>query len=423
MFAKKSLRFRMAHGARRARQIGVEALKALAHPLRVRIFSELTQLRARDRERARGPAGGVERLDELPPPPAREARLRARGRGARQRPRPVVGARAGPDRARRRRRSPEPAPARPATSSSGADRQREPAVRGLLGEPRRPAGRLAAATQTGSAALRLTPEELERSGEVLRCSWGYRADGADGGAPAGRPAVPGFPVVDRQEHGGRIVISAGRSGLGSAMKRAESPMNPMIKSAGPRAGRALVPVLSAASAGRPAPAAARSARVLASSRNASGPSVETRPLVVSVPDRRRRPFAIRRPASDRPQACGPAAAAHVACTPDRRGTRMSTTRPPESDFAGVGIALRRRPARARHRPPRAPARPRTDPLGSATQTLPRRHARRNALSGSPARFRTPGDRPGDTTREEEPMTTTPHDERRRGRVRPSSCRG
>ena len=186
-----------------ARQVGVEALKALAHPLRVRIFSELTSY---------GPATAstlAARLGESSGSTSYHLRQLEKHGYVRE------DAERGNGRDRWWERVPGPIELAAATFASepGAREAGDLVERELIdNENQRFAeywssraslpDEWARATQTGSAALRLTAEELERLGhEVWDVFARYRAKEPTEGAHRVDLQFRGFPVVDKD---GRI---------------------------------------------------------------------------------------------------------------------------------------------------------------------------------------------------------------------------
>lgn len=187
-----------------ARQVGVEALKALAHPLRVRIFSELTSY---------GPATAsalAARLGESSGSTSYHLRQLEKHGYVRE------DAARGNGRDRWWERVPGPIELADATfdPSPGARAAGDLVERELIGtENQRFADYWAArdrlpdewvrATQTGSAALRLSAEELERLGaEVWAVFARYRAADPSEGARRVDLQFRGFPIVDRDGPGG-----------------------------------------------------------------------------------------------------------------------------------------------------------------------------------------------------------------------------
>ena len=181
-----------------ARRVGVEALKALAHPLRVRIFSELTSY---------GPATAsslAARLGESSGSTSYHLRQLEKHGYVRE------DADRGNGRDRWWERVPGPIELADAVfdSEPGAREAGDLVEREFIdNENRRFAAYWAArdglpeqwvrATQTGSAALRLTPEELERLGaEVWAVFERYRTLEPSEGAQRVDLQFRGFPVVD-----------------------------------------------------------------------------------------------------------------------------------------------------------------------------------------------------------------------------------
>lgn len=187
--------------AETARQVGVEALKALAHPLRVRIFSELTSF---------GPATAstlAERLGESSGSTSYHLRQLEKHGYVRE----------DPDRGNARDRWWERVPGpieladasfadAPGAREAGALVERQ----FIENENQRFADYWSRrdslpeewkrATQSGSASLRLTPEELTRLGdEVWAVLARYRTDEPSEGARRVDLQFRGFPVVERGE--------------------------------------------------------------------------------------------------------------------------------------------------------------------------------------------------------------------------------
>jgi DNA-binding transcriptional ArsR family regulator len=191
--------------AETARRVGVEALKALAHPLRVRIFSELTSY---------GPATAsalASRLGESSGSTSYHLRQLEKHGYVREDPE------RGNGRDRWWERVPGPIELADAVfdSAPGAREAGDLVERELIdNENRRFAaywasrGELAEewvrATQTGSAALRLTAEELERLGaEVWAVFERYRQQPLAEGARRVDLQFRGFPIAEgtREESG------------------------------------------------------------------------------------------------------------------------------------------------------------------------------------------------------------------------------
>ena len=181
-----------------ARQIGVEALKALAHPLRVRIFSELTSY---------GPATAsalASRLGESSGSTSYHLRQLEKHGYVRE------DAERGNGRDRWWERVPGPIELADATFASepGAREAGDLVERELIdNENQRFAAYWAGrshlsddwlrATQSGSAALRLTPDELDRLGrEVWAVFARYRTAEPSEGAQRVDLQFRGFPVAD-----------------------------------------------------------------------------------------------------------------------------------------------------------------------------------------------------------------------------------
>ncbi len=182
-----------------ARQIGVEALKALAHPLRVRIFSELTSY---------GPATAsalAARLGESSGSTSYHLRQLEKHGYVREDPE------RGNGRDRWWERVPGPIELAAATFASepGAREAGDLVERELIdNENQRFADYWSSratlpdewvrATQTGSAALRLTAEELERLGqEVWAVFAKYRSNEPTEGAQRVDLQFRGFPIVEK----------------------------------------------------------------------------------------------------------------------------------------------------------------------------------------------------------------------------------
>jgi DNA-binding transcriptional ArsR family regulator len=187
-----------------ARRIGVEALKALAHPLRVRIFSALT---------SDGPATAsalASRLGESSGSTSYHLRQLEKHGYVRE------DAERGNGRDRWWERVPGPIELADAAFASepGAREAGDLVERELIdNENQRFAAYWAGradlsddwlrATQTGSAALRLTPDELERLGrEVWDLVARYRAAEPSEGAHRVDLQFRGFPVADAQRKEG-----------------------------------------------------------------------------------------------------------------------------------------------------------------------------------------------------------------------------
>lgn len=183
-----------------ARRVGVESLKALAHPLRVRIFSELTSY---------GPATAsalAARLGESSGSTSYHLRQLERHGYVRE------DAERGNGRDRWWERVPGPIELSDAVfdSSEGAREAGDLVEREFMdAENRRFADYWRSrsdlpeewkrATQTGSAALRLTAEQLERLGtEVWALFERYRTATPEEGARRVDVQFRGFPVVDKE---------------------------------------------------------------------------------------------------------------------------------------------------------------------------------------------------------------------------------
>jgi DNA-binding transcriptional ArsR family regulator len=186
-----------------ARRVGVEALKALAHPLRVRIFSELTSF---------GPATAstlASRLGESSGSTSYHLRQLEKHGYVRE------DAERGNGRDRWWERVPGPIELADAVfdSEPGAREAGDLVEREFIdNENRRFAAYWAArgelseewlrATQTGSAALRLTADELGRLGdEVFAVFERYRQLEPSEGAQRVDLQFRGFPVVDGSREG------------------------------------------------------------------------------------------------------------------------------------------------------------------------------------------------------------------------------
>ena len=188
-----------------ARRVGVEALKALAHPLRVRIFSELTSygpatasaLAARLGESSGSTSYHLRQLEKHGYVREDAERGNGRDRWWERVPGPIELADAVFDDA-------------PGAREAGDLVERE----FIDAENRRFAAYWAGrselpeewvrATQTGSVALRLTAEELERLGaEVWAVFERHRQQEPSEGAQRVDLQLRGFPVVDgaREESG------------------------------------------------------------------------------------------------------------------------------------------------------------------------------------------------------------------------------
>lgn len=183
-----------------ARRIGVEALKALAHPLRVRIFTELTSY---------GPATAstlAARLGESSGSTSYHLRQLEKHGYVREDPERGNGR----DRWWERVRGPIELSEAVFSSSEGAREAGDIVERGFAdAENQRFADYWATradlpeewkrATQTGSAALQLTPEELERLGaEIWAVFLKYRTMAPAEHARRVDVQFRGFPVVDKE---------------------------------------------------------------------------------------------------------------------------------------------------------------------------------------------------------------------------------
>jgi DNA-binding transcriptional ArsR family regulator len=183
-----------------ARQVGVEALKALAHPLRVRIFSELTTygpatastLAARLGESSGSTSYHLRQLEKHGYVREDAGRGNGRDRWWERVPGPIEltnaafavepGAREAGDLVEREL----------------IDNENQRFADYWSMRPELPQEWLEAA-QTGSAAIRLTAEELERLGrEVWDLFARYRNDEPSEGARRVDLQFRGFPVVDKQ---------------------------------------------------------------------------------------------------------------------------------------------------------------------------------------------------------------------------------
>jgi DNA-binding transcriptional ArsR family regulator len=210
MFAKISSEMYHRRMADQARSIGVEALKALAHPLRVRIFSELTSF---------GPATAstlAERLGESSGTTSYHLRQLEKHGHVRE------DASRGNGRDRWWERVPGPIELSDAIfdSAPGAREAGDLVEREFIdNENRHFAAYWAArgelppewvrAAQTGSAGLRLSPDQLEQLGaEIWAVFERYRKVGPAEGAQRVDLQFRGFPVVRKD---GRLESGEGDS--------------------------------------------------------------------------------------------------------------------------------------------------------------------------------------------------------------------